>query len=917
MNDRWERVEDTDNCSPGESYPYDSNIRVNVNTHYVANTDAWDYYAQAQQMTDYSDLAFCPAAIDNNNSTWPELKTVVNQFNAQHPDAINFFFVENGGHLAYLEDAVNNNETIAAPWNDNIPIFSGCARLAAPHDSEQDQFIIMANFYTAYYARVNFGGIYSPEYSHIPNETIAQWHLDGVPITANHELGHSIMNQFHTQGCDNLMSTNFSMSKRYLTPAQLNRMHRTLMTTNHHDYVSCEDLTASTCNIEVTGNATFDSPVSIYGDIIVASDATLTITSEVYLSKESTIDLEKNAKLIVDGGLLTNGCDDTWQGIRVTGGNTDFDVSIKNGSVVENTSSAAVSMFPPLPWPDMAQHGNGILQAENSTFNNTRRIVEFIAFQPSANGSYIRDCVQNGGKWSITNWNCQFVEVSGNVFNDITMNCIVTESGSFLIEGNEFHSGENDILFANVSAGIGSVIRDNLFYGSETGVRALGTTFDENSILNNNFATGLYDAWMEGDNFYEIYSNDFAAAFGSVSLNSGNSVNRVFQNKFDGNFVGLYSAEDSEGIGFYENCFDTYFADTYLDGATISFLGAGFNQPANNCFTHLGNPSSNTYDITGNPDPFVYVEPADNVIDCKDAVKAHPNVSIIELTGGALDACAIAGSDLVTPPEEEETLCSPQRTMAATQEAISFLNTEISLLPPNDEQRKEYERCLKRAKRQLFELYVINEDYSDARSLFSGEEADEEATIIFSSYIFEGDLEAAEAFLTNINPTEEPLADFIKVQLLNLDRLSEGPSFQATVSELDSLGFIAHKEHRYAGYAKSLYYALTGDVLTEDLPLRNHSELRLGLEGRATHATTEDELSVFPNPFSAQLNIRMGAYPEAQLNVTDLLGKNVHHSRIQEANVTIPTNDWAEGLYIVTISRNNEILHRRKVMLAK
>lgn len=757
MNDRWERVEDTDNCSPGESYPYDSNIRVNVNTHYIANTDAWDYYARAQQMTDYSFADFCPADIDNNNSTWPELKTVVNQFNAQHPDAINFFFVENGGHLAYLKDAVNNNETIAAPWNDNIPIFSGCSRLAAPHDSDQDQFIIMANFYTEYYARVNFGGIYSPDFSHIPNETIAQWHLDGVPITANHELGHSIMNQFHTQGCDNLMSTNFSMSKKYLTPAQLNRMHRTLMTTNHHDYVSCEDLTASTCNIVVTGNTTFDSPISIYGDIIVSSNATLTITSEVYLSKESTIDLEENATLIIDGGLLTNGCDDTWQGIRVTGGNTDFDVSIKNGSVVENTSSAAVSMFPPLPWPDMAQHGNGILQAENSTFNNTRRIVEFIAFQPSANGSYIRNCVQNGGKWSITNWNCQFVEVIGNVFNDITMNCIVTESGSFLIEGNEFHSGENDILFANVSAGIGSVIRDNLFYGSETGVRALGTTFDENSILNNNFATGLYDAWMEGDNFYEIYNNDFAAAFGSVSLNSGNSVNRVFRNKFDGNFVGLYSAEDFQGIGFYENCFDTYFADTYLNGATISFLGAGFNQPANNCFTHLGNPNSSTYDITGNPDPFVYIEPAD----------------------------------------------------------------------------------------------------------------------------------------------------------------SEGPSFQATVSELDSLEFIAHKEHRYAGYAKSLYYILTGDVLTVDLPLRNHSEFRLGLEGRATHATNEDELSVFPNPFSAQLNIRMGVYPESQLNVTDLLGRNVHHSRIQEANVTIPTNDWAEGLYIVTISRNNEILHRRKIMLTK
>jgi hypothetical protein len=918
-NAKWASVPDNTGCSTssGQDYPVDSKFRMNVAYDYIDDEIAWDYYARATALGgSYFKTAFCPNSLMRANSTWPHLRDVINNYNAQYPNSFNFFFIEDGNLIREVEDHLANGTQPNGPY-EGVDAFSGCSRLPEPYYSNQDQFVVMMNFYSSWFARINFGTDYFPEEASEGNELIANWHISETIDAIVHELGHSVVERsivHETFGCaSNLMSTSRPLS--HLVPEQLSRLHRNMMTSNNHRYISCDDIAESTCDLVISQDDVFDEPMSIYGDLIIEEGVTLTLKSDMYLSETSSIDVLKGAKLIIDGAYLTNGCGDHWKGIRVVGGNSDFDVSIKNQAIIENTSQAAVSMFPPLPWSEARQHGNGILHAENSAFNNTMRIVEFIAFQSAANGSYIRDCVQNGGNWSVTNWNCQFIEITDNVFNDITTDCIVTESGSFLIEGNEFHSGQHDILFANVSAGIGSVIRDNLFYGSETGVKALGTTFDENIILNNNFATGLYDVWMEGDNFYEVYRNSFAAAFGSVSLNGGNnSVNSIFQNEFDGNLVGLYSTEDLGGIKFYQNCLNTYFADTYLDGATIS--PPAFLEPANNCFTHLGNSSSSTYDITGNPDPFTYFEPADNVIDCKDAVKAHPNVSITE-SGPAVDACAIAGSDLVTPPEEEEKLCSPQRTIAATQEAISFLNAEIGLLPPNDEQRKDYERCLKRAKRQLFELYIIDENYSSARSLFSGEEADKAAAVIFSSYIFEGDLEAAEEFLTTINPAEEPLADFIKVQLLNLDRLSEGPNFQATVSELDSLEFIAHKEHRYAGYAKSLHYALTGDILAEDLPLSNHSALKLELEGRATHATRENELSIFPNPFSEQLQINVGTYSDAQLNITDVLGRRVHTSWIQESNFSIPTADWAEGLYIVTVSRNDEILHRRKVMLAK
>ncbi|MBK7800030.1 MAG: hypothetical protein IPJ53_13075 [Saprospiraceae bacterium] len=76
--------------------------------------------------------------------------------------------------------------------------------------------------------------------------------------------------------------------------------------------------------------------------------------------------------------------------------NSDFDVKFMNNAVIENTAVAAVSMFAPESIPIIWGYGNGILHAENTTFNNVRRIVELMSWTPLPNSSYIRNCTQ---KW--------------------------------------------------------------------------------------------------------------------------------------------------------------------------------------------------------------------------------------------------------------------------------------------------------------------------------------------------------------------------------------------------------------------------------------------------------------------------------------------------------------------------------------
>lgn len=908
MNNRWAGITDIDDCSPDWDYPYDSNVRVNVNTHYIANTAAWDYHAQAEALGDtYNKHSFCPNEVDAPNSTWPALKGVIKSFNAEHPEAINFFFVENGQRL--LSDGT---DPYLSPQND-VEIFSGCSRRAAPYSSSQEQFIIMANFYTAYFMRINYGGVLYPD-AGVPNQTLAQWHLDGMPIIANHELGHSIMNQSHTEGCDNLMSSSFSMSKKYLTPNQLEILHLTLMATNHHNYVSCENISENTCDVRITSNATINIPMSVYGDIIIESGATLTISSEVYLSEESSINLEENAKLIVNGGLLTNGCGQTWKGIRVTGGNEDFDVKLNNATI-ENTSGAAVSMFPPLPWPEMQNHGNGILHADNTVFNNVRRMAELIAFTPSLNSSYIRNCTQNGGKWGITNWNCLFVEVADSKFNDIADECIVINGGSVNINHNDFYSGKNDVLIVNVSQGVGSAIEGNRFYGNETGVRALGAGMYKNTIQGNLF-TSPFGVWLEGDNAYDIDQNSFLSTFGTISFNNGNHSNKVSSNEFDYSFLSVFAQGANNAFNFYENCFNSLYADVYLDGSVSPVVSNG-NKPANNCFTHQGNISSPFLDITGNPSSFMYVEPLVlNDYECLKAVKAHPNVNT-ERIGDGEDACNNAGAEMLVPPQEES-MCNPERTASATLDAISSLSAAIAMLPQGTIQEQEYTQCMSMLRRQLFELYVLDGQYEAARYVYAGESTDDAAVAVFSSFLLEGDLNTAKVYLDQTMRPGEAFEDFKEVQYINLARLLSWPFYQASEVELERLRSIAENSHPYAAYAKSLYYVFTEEILASVLPL----DLQATVAPRSNESLEQPDFKtfrVFPNPFRSQLTIHLPRSNDAEyhIEVVAFSGKVIHENVSVSGDIELDTSLWPPGLYVVKAKDNLGNLFQEKVVLTR
>ncbi len=707
---------------------------------------------------------------------------------------------------------------------------------------------------------------------------------------------------------------------QHFTPGQGQRMQQAintlpvLMKCRVSSPIATEHCNCPPADIVIDQNTVIDHDLYVTGDIRIINGAQLTIKASVLFRPNRGIDMFENSKLIVDNGVLSS-CDDLWRGIRVVGGNSDFDVKFTNNSIVENTSHAAVSMFPPISWPQAGQFGNGILHADHTSFNNTRRIVEFMSWAPKSNTSFIRHCVQNGGKWCITNWNCQGIEVSDNYFYNITADCIVSETGSFTITKNEFNSVDNDILFNNVSASVSSIINCNRLKGQRIGYNARGTTFAQNDIFNNKFQNGFLDILNDGHNNYRILHNTMISTLGAANIDNGAGLGDVNQNKMSGNYTGLLSIGINPNYRFTNNCFSSSFMDVYISGQVGMFMsGSGGIIPANNCFTHLGNTNSVVQDIGGNPDPFTYVEPNDLVVNCQDAILAHQNVIRLPRNYADIPFCREA---TCLPPGF--TSCNPEMSYPSIFQSINANQSQITLIendPSLNETQKsqaiiESRRCLDRAQRMLFELYIKDQRYTEARALYSNDPSNSMKVEIFSSYIFENNLVAARNYLNSLTDLSEEWNDFKFIQNINLDRLPLGPYYEVSSIHLATIKQIAEKSHSYSGYGKALYYVLTNEVISSQLPTFTNS-----LSERNNRVDINElNARIYPNPVKDVIQISLDQASFIEINIRDIFGNLVYSEKTSRTKITIGTENWKNGIFIVELHSNNKQIVKQKVLI--
>jgi hypothetical protein len=172
----------------------------------------------------------------------------------------------------------------------------------------------------------------------------------------------------------------------WMSDLQAGRIHRALAIKSVKDYAL--DAHGSE-PLVVSQDETWDFEMRLYQDLVVESGATLTITCQLEMPTDGKIIVEPNARLILDGGVLTTArySDTFWSGIQVWGTTTQHQypanhpthqglVILKNGAVVEHARNLFTN-WKPDDWNSIG----GAIQATDATFRNCRRSVEFMAYQ--------------------------------------------------------------------------------------------------------------------------------------------------------------------------------------------------------------------------------------------------------------------------------------------------------------------------------------------------------------------------------------------------------------------------------------------------------------------------------------------------------------------------------------------------------
>lgn len=163
------------------------------------------------------------------------------------------------------------------------------------------------------------------------------------------------------------------------------------------------DLPALTAPHIVTQSATWDGLVVMPTDLEIHAPAVLTLKGILSMQADRSIRVQRGAKLIIDGGTLTNNCGKTWAGIDVAGttsasqytAGAQGSVVLLNGALIEHARDAITTNDFSV-WDGTG----GIVIATDATFRNNKRDLEYYKYQnfapatgqPAPNAGFFRNC---------------------------------------------------------------------------------------------------------------------------------------------------------------------------------------------------------------------------------------------------------------------------------------------------------------------------------------------------------------------------------------------------------------------------------------------------------------------------------------------------------------------------------------------
>jgi hypothetical protein len=689
---------------------------------------------------------------------------------------------------------------------------------------------------------------------------------------------------------------------------------------------------------EINGTETI-SHENFRGEIIINNGGELVINGTLdMMSAESRITVRSGGRLVVNHlGVITS-CDEEWHGIDVeagpnflvvppppaevliNGGTIEYaEIGIRTQNVlfftgmplINTTSSFGGSNAKFMSCDTAIQtHYQGIwngIPEDQSSIGNT----DFIDCGVGVDLMNIKSINIIGCHFQNNTTGIQGVNVSPfidglNLAEPNFSNC---KRGVFL----SFPSGQNqktDIINSHFS---------NLTSNVTTGIH-IQSGAGNNSEAFTNVVDNTFEGWTrgfnaQGANFYLARNNTFTGqSYRSLLANAcGSETNEVNLNRFENSLRGSVFEFDNSDTYINQNCYsNNSWSDAYVSGA---FPNQGSAAVSNgNCFGSAIKISA-TNDVD-----FTYFVPASGL--GADACFSPPPAGgmLIDDSNSYKTAedCGDNNFNGNIPPHDD--LCNPDKTESDVNTAINNLNNLI-LSIANDgsisQAEKEalieyYQRCLKKAKLLLVTILKEDDRVDDAVNVFVGEGEFSMRVKGYSLLVEYGRLQEARNYLSSLTTSSDEEIDFIDVQNIYLDALLD-QAYTPKSSDLSFLYSVGQRNTVFAGYAASVYFYLTGEIIEgviHDVDPRN-SEF--------SKSESNIKFSIYPNPFTDNLiNISIDGYDSnstVRAEVYDVNGRLISSQAIinTETQLIFP-KDLEKGIYFYKVYINNEEYQNGKLV---
>ena len=699
-------------------------------------------------------------------------------------------------------------------------------------------------------------------------------------------------------------------------------------------YADASD-TPCTCSSEVIyidEDTEYNENKSIGNYIYIRNGATLTINNAtLYFAENTGIRVVGGGKLILNGATLTK-CilGEDWDGVKVDG-RFDFFGSEHAGGALEAYGNsvieyAKIGVKSKMDTEDGLlglEYGGGNIIMENTTIENCETAL-LLGSSNNENDynisqSHILECqtgihlIQAGMSVSSTEFddcydaifiespfpNTQHISISDNTtFTDYHCAVHVESSGSGVffndlsIIDNTFGDGVTGIF---IGALANFDINGNTIFDNEAGIVIQSTGSDQvnNKIRKNSFSENdeacnvqfATSCLFTSNCFYNSDIADIAL------LNGSNSP------------WGKTTILNSQGTSDLSagNCFS---------GTKFQFAAA--NQGGNNIKSfdyytiEANNPESCQH--PGESPGCEFNVNEDSYYDCFDVF--HANLSNGECDEEFIpfdDGCIY--SENMTSEEVVESLLGEIETIE--------LNTEMDPLI-KDEQIGQLKRCFNKFIRETVGG-MLQAGGKEEAIVFLSNTSDFKARIMAYGLILESyDTERARNLLNSIATMEEDELAFIAVQKVYLNYLEDIENFQINESDKEMIEEVANTVSPLAGYARTIYYLLTGNRI---VPKIQHLD-RKGGGKRLTHnlqnKPNNQVVEVYPNPVSNDLlNVDVQqAYVEADqftIKIYNIYGRLLQQSSLHIGHNQVTFNQ-IKGIYLIRVEKNGELLGSEKIV---